>query len=119
MTRVFPNHWSKPRFCHMPFTPIPFNLPVDGNPFEYSTHALSSISGTEAFETGIKTRDSDKCIVCGFSKRRGLNYCHIIPKKEDDTVRYALLFYRIRKLIIVQWEIMKENGFVPEQAKGV
>ena len=32
----------------------------------------------------------------GHSQRRGLNYCHIIPKVEDDTVRYELLFYHIR-----------------------
>ena len=75
--------------------PEPFNL-LEGNPFEYSEHAISSISGTEAFETAIKTRDRNSCVVCGHSQRRALNYCHIIPKVEDDTVRYELLFYHIR-----------------------
>jgi len=72
--------------------PEPFNLLLGGNPFEYSEDAISSISGTEAFETGIKTRDRNFCVVCGYSQRRALDYCHIIPKVEDDTVRYELLF---------------------------
>ena len=75
--------------------PEPFNL-LEGNPFEYSQHTISSISGTEAFESGIKTRDRHLCVVCGHSQQRGLNYCHIIPKVEDDTVRYVFLFHHIR-----------------------
>ena len=75
--------------------PAAFNL-LDGNPFEYSEHTISSISGTEAFRTGIDARDGDSCIICGISGRGALNYCHIIPKVEADTVRYELLFYRIR-----------------------
>ncbi|KAF8349528.1 hypothetical protein F5887DRAFT_914458 [Amanita rubescens] len=66
--------------------PQPFNL-LEGNPFEYSEHAISSISGTEAFEKGIKIRDRHLCVVCGYSQLRALNYCHIIPKVEDDTQR--------------------------------
>ena len=77
------------------WTPEPFNL-RQGNPFEYSEYAISSISGTEAFETGIKIRDRRLCVVCGLSQRQALHYCHIIPKVEDDTVRYELLFYHIR-----------------------
>lgn len=77
------------------WTPEPFNL-RQGNPFEYSEYAISSISGTEAFETGIKIRDRRLCVVCGLSQRQALHYCHIIPKEEDDTVRYELLFYHIR-----------------------
>ena len=38
--------------------PAPFNL-LQGNPFKYSEHAISSISGTEAFRTGIEVRDGD------------------------------------------------------------
>jgi len=75
--------------------PAPFNL-LDGNPFEYSEHAISSISGTEAFRTGIEARDGNSCIVCGVGGRGALNDCHIIPQIEDDTVRYELLFYHIR-----------------------
>ncbi len=77
----------------MAWTPNPFNL-LNGNPFEYSDHVISSISRTEAFETGIKTRDAENCVVCGLLPS-GL-YGKLIPKAEDDTVRYALLFYRIR-----------------------
>ena len=79
----------------MSFTPVPFNL-LTGPPFNYSDHPISSISGTEAFETGIKLRDANSCVVCGESERRNLNYCHIIPKVEDDTVHYALLFLLYR-----------------------
>jgi hypothetical protein len=75
--------------------PEPFNL-LDGNPFKYSEHAISSISGTEAFKTGIVSRDGVSCIVCGVGGRGALNLCHIIPKVEEDTVRYELLFYRSR-----------------------
>jgi hypothetical protein len=75
--------------------PGPFNL-LERNPFEYSQHTISSIPGTEAFETSIKTRDRRLCVVCGSSQQQGLNYCHIIPKVEDDTVRFELMFYHIR-----------------------
>ena len=81
------------------WVPQPFNLLLDGNPFQYSDHAISSISGTEAFETGIKRRDRNQCVICGREGARfgrTLNYCHIIPKVEDQTVRYELLFYHIR-----------------------
>ena len=70
-------------------------VPV-GPPFGYSDHAISSISGTEAFEKGIKLRDAGSCVVCGESERRNLDYCHIILEVEDDTVRYALLFLLYR-----------------------
>ena len=70
-------------------------VPV-GPPFDYSDHAISSISGTEACEKGIKLRDANSCVVCGESERQSLNYCYIIPKVEDDTVRYALLFLLYR-----------------------
>ena len=76
--------------------PGQFNL-LEGNPFEYASaeDAISSISGTEAFETGIEKRDGDLCVVCGFSDPRALDYCYIIPKVEDETVCYELLFYHI------------------------
>jgi hypothetical protein len=48
-----------------------------------------------------------------------LNYCHIILKEEDDIVRYALLFLLYQKLSMVQWQEMKDHGFVPAAAKGV
>ena len=72
----------------MEWTPIPFNL-LNGNPFQYSESddEISSISGSQPFETGILARDSGKCVVCGMNDVRVLNYCHIIPKIEEDTVR--------------------------------
>src|SRR5258708_38400501 len=51
-----------PTSSRMSWTPSPFKL-LNGNPFEYSDHTIPSISGTEAFETGIKTRDAEKCVV--------------------------------------------------------
>ena len=74
--------------------PEPFNL-LEGNPFDYSQHTISSISEMEVFEAGIRTRDGDRCVVCGRTEQGILDYCHIIPKVESDTVRYEL-FYRIR-----------------------
>ncbi|KAF8342347.1 uncharacterized protein EI90DRAFT_2865189, partial [Cantharellus anzutake] len=87
---------------HMEWTPTPFNL-LEGNPFQYSDHAISTTSGTEAFDTGIWIRDADLCVICGVSERRALHYSHIIPGK----------------LIMVQWQEMKDNGFVPAAAKSV
>ena len=78
----------------MAWIPNPFNL-LNGHPFEYSEHTISSVSGTEAFETGIKTRDANRCVVCGISGPGTLNYCHIIPKVEDYTVGYVLQSYHI------------------------
>ena len=78
--------------------PEPFNL-LEGNPFDYSQHSISSVSQTEVFEAGIRTRDGDHCVVCGRTEQGILDYCHIIPKVESDTVRSELLFkvfYRIR-----------------------
>jgi hypothetical protein len=79
----------------MVWTPNLFNL-LNGNPFEYSEHTISSVSGTEAFKTGIKMQDANFCVVCGLSQPQALTYCHIILKEEDNTVRCALLFYHIR-----------------------
>ncbi|KAF8335494.1 uncharacterized protein EI90DRAFT_337948 [Cantharellus anzutake] len=85
----------------MEWTPSPFNL-LDGNPFQYSDHTISTISGTEAFKSGIQTRGADLCVICGFSQPRSLYYCHIIPRVECDT-----------------WQAMKDSGFVPAAAKSV
>ena len=47
----------------------------------------------EAFETGIGAhRDVKQCVICGEPDRVALQYTHIIPKVETDTVRDALLF---------------------------
>jgi hypothetical protein len=63
-------------------TPLPLNA---GPPFAYSDAAISDISHTEAFVTGIDLRDRERCIVCG--RQVGLAHCHIVPKVEDTTVR--------------------------------
>lgn len=79
--------------------PTPFNL-CDGNPFAYSAHSISAISGTEAFETGIDRRDNEGCVVCSID--RCLDHAHIIPKSEPQT-----------------WALMRQKGIIPRQAKSV
>ena len=53
--------------------PEPFDLRA-GNPFEYSQCTISSLSQTEVFEAGIRTCDGDRCVVCGQSQQRILDY---------------------------------------------
>jgi hypothetical protein len=69
-----------------PWAPLPFDLRL-GTPFTYSDRAISQISNTEAFNTGIDLRDDNKCIVCGDFGRSTIQHTHIIPKVENDTVR--------------------------------
>jgi hypothetical protein len=47
------------------WTPRAYNLWA-GIPFAYSEHAISAISGTEEFNTGINAK---RCIVCGLDDR--------------------------------------------------
>ena len=59
------------------WTPTPIKLDFeDGLPFVYSNATISTISNTEAFNTGIDKRDKDCCIVCGYSDIDGLEHCH-------------------------------------------
>lgn len=69
---------------------------------------------TEPFETGIQSRDGHLCVVCGAPEPL-LHYCHIIPKVEHDTVRYALSY----QTDMVKWQEMKDYGFVSAAAKRV
>ncbi|KAF8331362.1 uncharacterized protein EI90DRAFT_3145612 [Cantharellus anzutake] len=85
----------------MEWIPAPFSL-LDGNPFQYSDHAISTLSATETFNRGIQIRDADLCVICGLAEPPALRYCHIIPKVEHDT-----------------WQNLKDRGFVPAMAKSV
>ena len=70
----------------------PLNLNLDtGLPFSYSSSAISTISDTEAFATGINRRDSHSCIVCGQKEKIILDHCHIVPKHEEERVCISLL----------------------------
>ena len=70
----------------------PLNLNLDtGLPFSYSSSAISTISDTEAFATGINRRDSHSCIVCGQKEKIILDHCHIVPKHEEESVCISLL----------------------------
>jgi hypothetical protein len=71
----------------MSWIPTAYDL-RQGCPFTYSERAISLISGTEAFNTGINTRDDGHCIVCGVSIR-GNERAHIVPRVEYDTVRLS------------------------------
>jgi hypothetical protein len=70
------------------WTPLPFDLRL-GNPFTYSDRAISQISTSEAFKTGIDARDAHHCIVCGVNRKDVIQHAHIIPQVEDDTVRLS------------------------------
>jgi 5-methylcytosine-specific restriction endonuclease McrA len=60
----------------------------EGPIFQYFEYDQSVASDTAAFETGIDDRDDHRCIVCGVALRDMLEYCHIIPKDEVETVRH-------------------------------
>jgi len=75
----------------MLWTPTTFNL-LAGHPFEYSGDAISLISGTDAFDTGIDIRDAQRCVI-GI----GLLHCHIVPKGHGILVPiFRLLFEHLR-----------------------
>jgi hypothetical protein len=65
------------------WTPTP--LLLDGPPFPYPDVAISTVSHTLAFNTGINTRDGERCIVCG--RDDSLEHCHIVPTVEGRRVR--------------------------------
>ena len=70
------------------WTPQPLSLDLDnGVPFTYAPAAISVISNTEAFKTGINKRDQ-YCIVCGHSKddMGTLQHCHIVAQVETKRV---------------------------------
>jgi len=68
------------------WTPVPFNL-LAGNPFSYSPRSISAISATEAFITGIDSRDNGRCVVCGTGPTVLLEHAHIVARVEHETVR--------------------------------
>lgn len=70
------------------WTPTPFNL-LDGNPFQYSSSSISTISGTEEFDMGVDQRDNEKCVVCG--DPLWVERAYIVPKTDSRTV--SLLHY--------------------------
>jgi len=72
----------------MSWIPTAYDL-RQGCPFAYSERAISLISGTEAFNTGINICDARHCIVCGISIRACLEHTHIVPKVGYDTVRLS------------------------------
>jgi hypothetical protein len=63
-----------------------------GNPFTYTERAISEISATEAFNTGINERDGHQCVVCGQSDEVVLQHAHIVPKVETNTVWISLIY---------------------------
>src|SRR5271170_7960037 len=99
------------------WTPLPFDLRL-GVPFTYSDRAISNISNTDAFNTGIDLRDDKKCIVCGDSDRT-IQHAHIIPKVESDTVGSLTSSVTSILLKFEQWEVMRQREFIPAPAKSV
>jgi 5-methylcytosine-specific restriction endonuclease McrA len=68
-------------------TPVALQL-WENIPFVYTQRAISELSATEAFETGIDKRDEGKCVICGTVL--AVQHCHIVPKVEPDTVRVVV-----------------------------
>jgi hypothetical protein len=74
-----------------PLTAFPLPLETGAPPAGYaqSECALSDLSTTTAFETGLDERDrffgQCRCVICG-RQGRILERCYIIPKTEEDTV---------------------------------
>lgn len=68
-----------------------YPLPLGELPCNFDYESVSEISGTEAFNTGIDRRDVYEgrvvCIVCGIDIDMILDYCHLIPECEPETVR--------------------------------
>ena len=75
------------------WTPTRVKLNLDeGPPFLYSNAAISVISNSEAFNTGIDKRDDNRCIVCGFRGLYALEHCYIVPRNQKDRVRSLVNF---------------------------
>ncbi|KAI0004450.1 hypothetical protein BJV74DRAFT_807376 [Russula compacta] len=76
--------------------PLPSHGPPSG--YGWSDCALSDLSTTTAFNTGLNNRDkflgAPRCIVCGY--RRSLEHCHVIMESQEFVVR---------------------RGWIPSQAK--
>jgi len=75
-----------------PLPPIPLPLQSNGVPdgFGWSERAMSTLSTTTAFNTGINARDLflgvPRCIVCGITSDAVLEHCHIIWLSEPQLV---------------------------------
>jgi hypothetical protein len=97
----------------------PFDL-RNGLPFPYDDYAVSQISNTEAFVTGIDKRDAEHCVVCGIHANEGiLEHAHIVPKSEPYTVRVSDESHALSYLTLIQWENLRTRQFIPRQAKTV
>ena len=72
----------------------PFELNLNnGPPFSYSNVAISAISNTEVFRTGIDKRDGNFYILCGFSIKEVLEHCYIVPKGDEERVCTSFLYF--------------------------
>ncbi|KAF8837598.1 hypothetical protein BDN67DRAFT_908992 [Paxillus ammoniavirescens] len=82
--------------------PLP-DLPPSG--YGWSDRALSILSTTTAFDTGLDQRDRFLgeccCVICGNYGHGVLEHCHIIMKSEPDT-----------------WNDLKRRRWIPGQAKA-
>jgi len=62
---------------------------------------ISEASNTQAFRTGVDRRDSESCVVCGYTVPFTVDHCHIVPKVETAV-----------------WAMLKDQGWIPKAAKG-
>ncbi|KAF8428204.1 hypothetical protein EV426DRAFT_528477 [Tirmania nivea] len=76
--------------------------PVEITTTNFPLPSPTAWSATEAFNTGIGTRDRDACVVCGWKIRACVDHAYIIPRTENET-----------------WEELREQGLIPLRAKSV
>ncbi|KAH8823148.1 hypothetical protein DL96DRAFT_1616802 [Flagelloscypha sp. PMI_526] len=83
-----------------------WSLPLTIPPYALDHQTISTVSDTDAFDTGLNERDvhdgNPVCVVCGYGAEDALDYCHIIPKDEIET-----------------WNELKRKGWIPNTAKSV
>lgn len=67
------------------------------NPFsDIPEGSISSISASEAFATGIDTRDGSSCVICGFRIPGCVDHAHIVPRTDTETVSHTPRMVELR-----------------------
>ena len=96
--------------------PLPPNQPPTG--FLPEARSISENSGTSTtFHTGLDLRDGHRCLICGDPE--DVEYCHIIPMLERDTVRPFNWYYVSILLMTQKWGDLRSRNYVPKTAKPV
>jgi hypothetical protein len=111
---------------HLTLFPLPLELGEPPVGYAWSDRALSSLSTTTAFNSGIDEQDKflgyNHCIICGAKQQtwaRILEHSHVIPKSEEVTVSQISCMSEspFSKVIITLWVGLKNHGWLPQLAK--